>query len=134
MKSTMPQEIEVWYILPAIRRELANSMLKEFNLKQREIAKLLRITDSAVSQYLKSKRAKEVQFSSQMLGEVKASAEQIIKNPDGLIEETNRLCGLIKKDEVLCKLHRYHDKTVPANCCACLKSFKEGENVQHIHG
>ena len=56
-----PQELEVWYILPAIRRELTIS-LKEEGLKQRQVAEILGVTEAAVSQYIKSKRAKAIKF------------------------------------------------------------------------
>ena len=51
-----PQEIEVWYVLPAIRKELVVT-LKEKNLTQKKIAEFLNITEAAVSQYIKQKRA-----------------------------------------------------------------------------
>ena len=55
LKQLMPQEIEVWYIIPAVRRELAKSMVK-IGLKQKQIAVTLGITEAAVSQYLKLDR------------------------------------------------------------------------------
>ena len=47
-----PQEIEVWYILPAIRKELV-VVLKESGLTQRKIAGMLKVTEAAISQYSK---------------------------------------------------------------------------------
>ena len=41
MQETMPQEIEVRYILPAIRRELARVFIEEHKLSQKETAKIL---------------------------------------------------------------------------------------------
>ena len=56
-----PQEIEVWYILPAIRRELV-VVLKEKGISQKKIAEMVGIVQSAVSQYLAGKRGGEVVF------------------------------------------------------------------------
>ncbi|MFH1405899.1 MAG: hypothetical protein ABIG52_01635 [Nanoarchaeota archaeon] len=53
-----PQEIEVWYILPAIRKELVLA-LKEKGHTQKEIASFLNVTEPAISQYTKEKRAKK---------------------------------------------------------------------------
>ena len=50
-----PQEIEVWYILPAIRKELVR-VFKEKGKSGKEIAFLLGITPASVSQYGKDKR------------------------------------------------------------------------------
>ena len=77
MQSQMPQEIEVWYVIPAIRRELAKAMINT-GLTQKEIAKIMGITEAAVSQYIHSKRAKEIAFSKKVLEEIKISAEKII--------------------------------------------------------
>ena len=52
-----PQEIEVFYIIPAIRRHIAMYM-KLRGLKQNKIAELLHIDKAAVSQYIKKKRGK----------------------------------------------------------------------------
>ena len=56
-----PQEIEVWHIIPAIRKELVVA-LKEKGNSQKKIADLLNLSEAAVSQYLKLKRAREIIF------------------------------------------------------------------------
>ena len=58
----MPQEVELWYLIPALRREIAKILVKDYDLSQVEIAKILKITESAVSQYLKEKRGNELKF------------------------------------------------------------------------
>ena len=59
IKLLHPQEIEVLYILPAIRRELTIEM-KKIGLEQKKIAEYLCVTEAAVSQYLNSKRASQL--------------------------------------------------------------------------
>ena len=105
-----PQEIEVKYILPAIRRELALSMLN-LGLNQNEISKRLGITKAAISQYLSKKRAKEVEFNKLMKNKIKIAANNIIKN--GLtIREINNLIFLFRKNKITCKIHRRYDKNL----------------------
>ena len=121
----MPQEIEVRYILPAIRRELARIFIKEHNLNQKEAARLLGLTEAAVSQYQHSKRAKEVVFSESVIEEIKKSAEKIKsdKNPrQKLIGEMYRISNLTKVRQILCDLHRSQSKELE-NCNVC---FDEG--------
>ena len=89
----MPQEIEVWYILPAIRKELAKTMLAK-GMKQKEIASALNIAKSAVSQYIKEKRAKGIEFDSEMKAEISKSADTIINDIRQLMPEMKRLCEL----------------------------------------
>ena len=121
----MPQEIEVRYILPAIRRELARIFIKEHKLSQKEAAKLLGLTEAAVSQYQHSKRAKEVVFSDNVIEEIKKSAEKISKDRNSrqrLIAEIYRISNLTKVKQILCDLHRSQSKEL-SNCNIC---FEEG--------
>ena len=62
-KGYLPQEIEVWYVLPALRREYAKVLIKEHKLSQKGVAEILQVTESAISQYLTGKRASKVKFS-----------------------------------------------------------------------
>jgi predicted transcriptional regulator len=99
----MPQEIEVWYLIPAIRRELAKAMLKE-GRTQKAIAKTLGVTEPAVSQYMKSKRAAEVKFSSDVSIEIKEAARRVAGG-GSVVAEMQNICRLCKADQTLCKLH-----------------------------
>lgn len=119
MSMQMPQEIEVWYVLPAIRKELAKEMLKS-GLKQKDIAKKLGITEPAVSQYLKSKRAKKVKFNKEIDKQIKISAILLIKNKSCAIKEMQKCCGVIKKEGILCKIHK-GEGYITGKCRACLK-------------
>jgi len=111
-----PQEIEVWYVLPALRKELALAM-KSMGLKQKEISKKLGITESAISQYFRKKRANEVIFNRKIKNKIKDSAKNIIKNKS-FVFEIDRLCRLIKKENVLCSIHKKFCN-VPARCSIC---------------
>lgn len=121
--SVMPQEIEVWYVLPAIRRELSKEMIK-LGMTQRKVAALLKVTEATISQYLKSKRAKEIKFDQKILNEIKASASRIVEEESQILDEIQRICELIKKTNLLCKIHRKYDKDVLAKCKACLAGLK----------
>lgn len=117
----MPQEIEVWYILPAIRKALAKSLVNDYKLTQQKTAGLLGITKSAVSQYQKEKRAKSTVFNTKIKKTIKTSAKRIIEEPANLLAEVQELCNIIRKEGVLCDIHRCHDKNLSKNCCICLK-------------
>ncbi|MEK6947162.1 MAG: transcriptional regulator [Nanoarchaeota archaeon] len=121
MQETMPQEIEVRYILPAIRRELAKILIKENNLSQKEAAKLLGLTEAAVSQYQHSKRATEVVFSEDIINEIRKSAAKVLSGRNSkqrLMGEMYRISSLTKVRKVLCELHRSQSKELSA-CNVC---------------
>ena len=119
-----PQEIEVWYILPAIRRELAILLTKKHKLSQKDAAKILNVSGPAVSQYMKSKRASEVQFTKSTSRLIEKASEKIIKDNSALIPEVQNLITAVREDLTLCKIHRSKNKDLPEKCCACLKGFK----------
>ncbi|MCK5239705.1 MAG: hypothetical protein KAR33_09175, partial [Candidatus Thorarchaeota archaeon] len=78
----MPQEVEVWYVLPAIRRELARVMITK-EIPQKQIAQMLGVTEPAVTQYKlnKSKRSRgdQVDIPDTVVTELAKSADVIIK-------------------------------------------------------
>lgn len=121
MQETMPQEIEVRYILPAIRRELARIFIEEHKLSQKEAAKILGLTEAAVSQYQHSKRAKEVVFSNEIVNEIRVSADRILAdrtNKQRLIAEMYRISNLTTVKQILCDLHRLQSKDLE-HCNIC---------------
>ena len=118
-----PQEIEVWYILPAIRRELAKDLLN-LGLNQKNVAGILDVTEPAISQYIKSKRAKNVKFSIKIRKRIKEAANRIYNNKTLLVKEMQDICYLVKKDKLLCNIHMEHDK-IEKNCSVCFKTIKK---------
>ena len=120
MHNQMPQEIEVWYIIPAIRRELTKSMI-ELGLTQKQVAKRMGITEAAVSQYLSSKRAKEVVFSNAVLDEIRKSAKKITEDKSTIVPEMMRLTKLTGVMQVMCGLHKKQDANLPKGCDVCFE-------------
>ena len=121
MSKIMPQEIEIWYLIPALRREFTRIFIKNHDLTQRQTAEILGITEAAVSQYLRLKRANQIRFSKKELNEIKKSADEIIENPETLIKNLYNLCVSLRESKVICKLHKSHDKSIPKNCDVCFQ-------------
>ena len=117
----MPQEIEVRYIIPAVRRQLANIFITEHKLNQKEAAKLLGLTEAAISQYRHSKRAKEVVFSETVNDEIRKSAEKILADKNKrqrVIAEISRISNLTTVKHILCDIHRQQSKDLK-HCNVC---------------
>ena len=115
----MPQEVEVWYIIPALRRELAKGMIKNYNLTQKQVAEHMGITEAAVSQYLSSKRAKDVIFSNAVLEEIKTSVKIVVQDEKMLVPEMLRLTKLTAVKQVMCDIHKKQDVKLPEGCDIC---------------
>jgi|SRR3989344_7175368 len=120
-----PQEIEVFYILPTLRNQLALAM-KAHGLKQRQIADYLQIAPAAVSQYIHDKRGSKVEFSKPILEEVKKSS-QIITDKLTLLREMQRLIRLIKQSGEMCKIHKQLSP-IPQDCSPELISCFGGDS------
>jgi predicted transcriptional regulator len=52
----LPSEIEAKSLIPAVRAILAKKLIKEYSLKEEDIAKVLGITQAAVSNYVRGTR------------------------------------------------------------------------------
>ncbi len=120
----LPQEIELWYVIPVIRKELV-LVLKKHGLKQNDIADRLGITSPAVSQYVKDKRAAccHEAFQQDLLrSEINKSADKIAAqkepNPAIAMKELNRICQIVKKHKILCDIHKEKDPSL-GSCEAC---------------
>lgn len=112
-KLLMPQEIAVFYILPTIRSNISRQM-KENGLSQKEIANILCVRESTISQYLHLKRASKIGFNDKVTSEIKESANKI-KNKVDLIRETQRLLKIVIDSGAICEIHkRFSD--LPEQC------------------
>jgi predicted transcriptional regulator len=115
MKFMQPQEMEVWYILPAIRKELCLA-LKRKGLSQKEAAAKLGLTEAAISQYIKGKRgAIDV---SEFSKEFDKAAGRMLKGSH-VVEEVQKILDLIKVSGFFCKLHCELDSSLPKSCNFC---------------
>lgn len=112
------QELEVWYIIPTIRREITLAM-KNQGLKQVEIAKKLGITKAAVNQYLNNKRGNEIRFNETIKEQIKLAAQNI-KDESNSIRHIQNLLYLARKERIACQIHKNLDKEFE-NCNICFE-------------
>ncbi len=99
-----PQEVEVFYIIPTIRSSLTK-YFKQAGLSQKEIAKLLGIQESTVSQYVNSKRASKIKFSPIVEQKISESAQNI-KSKIDVIRETQSVLRFIRNSGEICSIHK----------------------------
>ena len=117
LKLMQPQEIEVLYILPAIRREYTTEMKKK-GLEQKKIASMLCVTEAAVSQYINSKRASKVIFGKENLEMIKESSRKITDS-HSMIKETQILLKTMRHNGLVCDVHKTLAGDLPENCLLC---------------
>ncbi|MHA1943358.1 MAG: transcriptional regulator [Candidatus Thorarchaeota archaeon] len=145
----MPQEVEVWYVLPAIRRELAKVMktkvvqradedgdLKDHKITQKEIARMLGVTEPAITQYLLRKkgqrsRGDQVALPNTVVREIDKSADVMIKEYEKarineneeifeiMTKEINHIIRFMRDAGVMCDIHREFCAHSQDPCDAC---------------
>lgn len=88
-------EIIAKEFLPAIRSIIAKDLMKTYNMNQTEIAKKMKITQPAISQYVRKIRGKKEIKNENILNEVKILTEKFYKNKltsGNLDDEIFRIC------------------------------------------
>jgi len=123
-----PCELAVRLVVPSLRALVAKELTQSYSLKQQEIASALGVTQSAVSQYVRSVRGKTLGLDGIVPIEriVKETAESISKNKASTAYINRRFCQacrLIRESRLLCALHRRFDPDFDIeDCGACLPS------------
>ena len=117
-----PQEIEVFYIIPAIRSYLAKA-LKESGKSQKDIAKLFGLRESTVSQYITSKRA-TFKLDKKAQDKIKKLSTKIKTQMD-VVRIVQESLDYIERSKGICALHKQIASSIPYNCKACFKRCKQ---------
>lgn len=104
-KLVQPQEVIVWYVLPAIRREITNSLIYTHRMPQKEIARRFGLTEPAISQYKKGARG-DVEFHPNIIEKIQEAAKNIAEGGSSAPHEVQRVLKYIQKSGFLCELHK----------------------------
>ncbi len=112
-KIVLPQELETFYVIPALRRQLALAMC-EAGMKQKDIAAHLGVNTAAISQYKSKKRGEKVELGQEIVQHIRHSAENI-KDQLSYVRETQRLLHFIRTSGALCQIHKQLS-TIPEHC------------------
>ena len=115
----LPQELETWYILPALRKEFTELLSVQYKMKQKDIAKILGVTEAAISQYKKNKRGKEVKFCNEMKKKISESADAVTKDNSSFNKELQKLFRYMRDEGHICGIHRQLE-LIPAKCDVCI--------------
>ena len=91
-----PCEIVVWYVIPAIRSELAKELLN-LGMKQKDVSELMDITQPAVSQYITDKRGSGIKLDDDVRQMVKDFAKELYDGTADKSELIGRVCIICKR-------------------------------------
>ena len=104
-------EYMIWRGLPVIRKEIAESMIKDFGLNQKEAAQKLGLTPPAVCSYISKKRGRIDISDDIILEEIKLSAGNIIEYGEAsILSETCRICKLLRSSSQFSRICPSYDE------------------------
>ena len=118
-----PGEVVVAKLLPTIRARLAQELLRTYDMKQVEVAKVLGITQAAVSHYNTKSRGVD-QDMLRRFPEIEDFVDGMAKKiHDGLsrseqISTIDQFCSLLMKTARFCEYHKKLGDVDPM-CTAC---------------
>ena len=121
----LPCEVAVKSVIPAIRSAIARELIQFYGLKQKDVAALLGITQTAVSKYTRFYRGtvievQRIEEAYLILKETVSSLANDQMNKYELSEELCNICGIIRKNGVMCELCSLSDPTIDnSQCVVC---------------
>ncbi len=120
----LPQEIQIWYVLPALRRELAVVLIRSHNMPQKKVAGIFGISEAAVSQYLSSKRGMNFRFDSSVKLQIELAGRRICNDNSCFMKELVRLSRLDRIKRAMCMIHRRKEPSL-RSCNICFRGSDE---------
>ena len=118
-----PCEVVVWYVIPAIRSELAKELLN-LGMRQKDVSELMDITQPAVSQYITDKRGSGIKLNDDVRKMVQDFARELAEGKATKAELIGRTCFICKHVETEDVLEQLNiDKSaLGEDCQSCLGS------------
>ena len=121
----LPCEVAVKSVIPAIRSAMARELTQSYGLKQKEAAKLLGVTQTAVSKYTRYCRGTVLEVE-KVEGAQPVLKETVFALANGdmtryeLAEKLCLVCEIIRRQGLMCKLCAISEPTIDnAKCVVC---------------
>jgi hypothetical protein len=124
---SMPCEVAVKSVVPAIRANLAKKLVQTHKLKQSDIANLLGITQTAVSKYTRHVRGRVVKIEKveDVQRMITETAEMLAKGEISrrqLIVRFCKICKLVRQKGLMCELCKRSNPSIDIyQCLICIK-------------
>jgi predicted transcriptional regulator len=121
----LPSEIEARSLIPAIRSILAQKLIKEYCLKEEDVAKVLGITQAAVSNYVRGTRG-DTQLVAKLesLFEVMRMIEDIARDlaankayTPSTMAKFVQLCNYMRYTFIICDVHHTMESNIDEKIC-----------------
>ncbi len=121
----LPQEVEVWYIIPAIRKELSKVLVKTHHMTLEKAGEAIGVSKAAVSQYISKKRGKSIVLPKKVISEIKIAAQNIADKKTDAFHEIMNLLKICKNSGVACFACKKFNKGIIGRCKGNHSAYKQ---------
>jgi predicted transcriptional regulator len=122
-----PCEIAVKSLIPSIRAYIAKELTQTHKMRQEDAARLLGITQTAISKYVRDVRGQVIkvhqtpEIREMMYGIASRVADQKISGPE-LTLEFCAVCKTVRRNGLMCSLCQRNDPSLDARHCNVCKN------------
>lgn len=127
----LPCEVAVKSVIPAIRSAIARELTQNYGLKQKEVAQLLGVTQTAISKYTSHCRGAifevtEVDGVEPIFKKTVFSLANGDMNKYELVEKLCIVCNIIRDSGLMCILCKVSDPNIDnSKCISCCPNGKK---------
>jgi len=135
----LPSEIEAKSLIPAIRAILAKKLVSEYDMKEEIVAKVLGVTQAAVSNYLRGTRG-DVQLMAKLnsVMEVMRMTDDIASNlasnkayTPNTMSKFVELCNFLRYSLIICDVHHNMEANIDQEVCEQCKGTLVSGRMQN---
>jgi len=121
----LPSEIESKLLIPAVRAILSKELVVEKGLKEEEVARMLGITQAAVSNYLRGTRGDNELISklmslSEIMSMIKEISDDLSTNRAYTAKTLSKfiaLCNYMRYSLIICDAHHSLERNIDEKVC-----------------
>jgi uncharacterized protein len=130
----LPSEIESKLLIPAVRAILSKELVTEKGLKEEEVARLLGITQAAVSNYLRGTRGDNELISklvslNEIMSMIKEISDDLSTNRAYTAKTLSKfiaLCNYMRYSLIICEAHHSLERNIDEKVCEQCKVILTG--------
>lgn len=130
----LPSEIESKLLIPAVRAILSKELVIEKELKEEEVARMLGITQAAVSNYLRGTRGDNELISklmslSEIMSMIKEIGDDLSTNRAYTAKTLSKfiaLCNYMRYSLIICDAHHSLERNIDEKVCEQCKIILTG--------
>ena len=118
----LPEELASKSVIPAIRALVVKRLVEEHGMTQQEAAKLLGVTQPAVSKYLHQKRGAAIRLTGikeidRATGDIADMVSSSKVKPIEVMSKIEAACDYVRRNRYMCDLHKRLEPTMDTDSC-----------------